>query len=422
MSALQRVAQTHIAAIEGRMENVRRRHESLAKLFSILLDREQEVLAAFAHDYDANQSMLSASLKAVIRSTAIEANKLDQVANVKQKYAVQSMRTDSVLMKRSPLGLVAVLATADDLQYPVDAILSPLIAATAAGNSVVVVLPPKRTKVIELLGGIVRSAFQGGSASCVVEQTDAVTNFLQKHACSNVTFDDLGIPARAENVIIVDANIVNADFYRTKNESAKDIKKLQRIAEAVQNAQKYGDFLIMVSENIFESFKGMLSGGHHDQLIATTSLEHVIAQLSNKKIGHLSCFTTRDFASFYSTNVAARSMSFDSIPLDVIVGYCPTAVGVQRARHDDTGFQLEPMWDVSLFTKLLPIISVRCQPNDIDTSKLAIVPMKRRHVSHWEFFPTGFVITFFPTLASLVGFTGFLGYKVALNAYRMYAS
>ena len=119
------------AAIDGRTENVRHRQTEFQKLHSAL--RGNSIAICNAISKDSGVSASDAEKEFVLAMDAIQSiyETLDFYQSLKDKYLVKEGKDH--LSRRVGVGIVAIRPTSHTLFY---SILSPLAAAIAAGNCV----------------------------------------------------------------------------------------------------------------------------------------------------------------------------------------------------------------------------------------------------------------------------------------------
>jgi hypothetical protein len=117
------------------------------------------------------------------------------------------------------------------------------------------------------------------------------------------------------------------------------------------------------------------------------------------------------------------------MPTSVLIGYVPSESSVQLKSNGDNTLAFEPLWSPSLFgssvsTVSIPVskmskVSHSSQQAEREKTAIKLLPiLKRRKPYHLEFFPTGFKITAFPTLLTILGLTGYTTFKAGNFLFR----
>lgn len=442
------IENAEIASIDGRMLNVRTRHEILRQVHTFLTINAKEFLAAINQDFFKSRQSLhqddssQISFELILRNIGFLANQLDQEKDVILRHTVEKMKNKERFIKTLPVGLVSIiLQDSNNLEHPIDAIFSPFVSAIATGNAVIVGLNKvEHQSTFTLLQRLFKTILDG--KTCIlIDNAEEITNFASEKSNLIVSFGKyyknnkrcIQIVPDQRNVIIVDASTVDDSFYRTKKPSSKDVKKIKQIAKITFDAKKYSKHLIFVSENIYPAFLKEYReiGGQKDDVQATTSIQHVLYNLKKVQINNLVCFGSLKFASFYSDNVECTNVSINNYPIDLQVGYCPSNSNIYQLSSKTNGeiFELEPIWTSNHFIKSKPILSWTLpsittknitQDGLKENKRCLIGKMKRAKPDHLEFFPTGFVITAFPTFATILGVSAYLGFRTISYTYHTF--
>ncbi|PWN20892.1 hypothetical protein BCV69DRAFT_282405 [Microstroma glucosiphilum] len=443
------------ASIDGRLENVRTRHEALRKL-SVGIETGQAALRqAFAPLKKVSDRDFEDALYATLRNLALHADTLDQPLSVAEKKALWKP-TGAVTHKLNrPVGVVAIVLPEEcsSLALPLDAVFGPVAAALAAGNCIVVVHhdKPETDALIKRLRELFavsmdRETFSFISASRLhandwprfdrVVRYSSARSRKEKEAPSNV----LEVASEPVHIVVVDHSLVNPQSYRHPEQNhravSRDTAQLEAIADAIDHFPGSVS-QIFVTETILPLFQKVWAGKRGQasaQITAVLSTQDTIYSVQEQAEGgkqealNVYIFAQPSTASYYAQNIQAQSISINGMPRDLAYSHVPTtssAVLSKKGKAEASDdFALEPLWSTNLFSKATSTVLLHKTPEKKKAtpprskSSLVIAPMKRGKASKIDFFPSGFFITFIPTALTVIGGLTYGGYKLGQIGIR----
>lgn len=444
------------ASIDGRLENVRTRHEALRKLSVGIETGRAALRQAFAPLKKVSDGEFDDALYATLRNLALHAETLDQPLSVVEKKALWKATSPITHKLKRPVGVVAVVLPEDTstLALPLDAVFGPVGAALAAGNCIVVVHhdKPEANTLVRMLKELFSASLDRETFAFISDSRlhsidwprfDRIVRYSsasgrrEKEASGNL----LEISSEPAHVVVVDHSLVDPQSYRhpDQNQGAvrRDTAQLAAIADTIDRFPGSISH-IFVTETIlplFEKAWASKQGQSRAKIAAVLSTQDTIfsvqeqADTCGKEALNVYIFAQPSTASYYAQNLQVQSVSINGMPRDLAYSYVPTTSSAMLAKNmkaepsDD--FALEPLWSTSMFSKVTSTVLLHKLPEQKkaivqarSASPLAIQPMKRGKASKIDFFPSGFFITFIPTALTILGGLSYAGYKLGQVGLR----
>lgn len=405
------------AAIDGRLRNLRVRHEALRKLSEAVKRHRSDL------EIPITRTNFEAALEQVLANIAQHASKLDLQAHIAHAQKLSKPGNNAVThVDEVGVGLIALrLGRVEELQFPLDALFGPLTAAIAAGNTVVVLAnqsPLVRTYETILFEALQRDTFVFLDESQLSEKDCQAFDLF-------VSFGDdpratLKVPrAGVQNIVVIDHSCVDERLYRHPEKHARTVR---------HQVAKVNDFASQIKGfpgEVAHVFASETIANHLPSSLKATPIKSIadgiaeIERLSQAAQTNLFVFADANTAAFYARQSATQSVSINAMPQELGLGYVPTSSSTRIA---DDGQHLEPLWSTDLFTAKRATLAFANRRRRRDVKRLdsqtTIAPLKRGHPDHWEFFPTGFKITFFPLALSMLGGLGFGAVRLSMYAWR----
>lgn len=450
------------ASVDGRLENVRTRHNALRKLSLALKDGQDDLKEAFGAHSNGRGRDFDGAVYATLRNLALHAASLDQTRANKEKKALSRSSGSFTHQLSRPVGVVAVELPEDlsTLEFPLDAVFGPVAAALTAGNCIVIVHPGTSTtedlwlKPLErvFLDALDRETFAFIAATRLKpndwQRFGRIVRYSENPK-AHPKHDDghtkvVQIAARPRHVVVVDHSLIDERSYRHPNENPgvlrRDADKIADITDAIEGFMAHVSH-VLVTETILPLFRRAWAGkdGQRGAIISSVlSTQDTIYQIQELASGgqkvslNVYIFAKPATASFFAQHIDAQSISINGLPMDMSCSYIPTTSSARILKTakavSPTGFVLEPLWSPGLFAMSTSTILLHTIPKSkpvegvqrLSTSDpcLAIETMKRQQPDHMEFFPTGFKITFFPLAVGVLSGLGYVGFRFGVLGYR----
>jgi hypothetical protein len=446
MSVTTTISRAKGVAEDGRLHNVRTRHMHLTSLFkaiqkshALLLDA---VLASFPQTSSASVKL---ALSQVLKDVQYFAAGLDEIKVNMLHAAMNLVKSRSIHQLTVPLGTIGIAAY--NIQYnPIAAIFGPLVSTIAAGCPCIIFA--EDNTFFNRLNDIITSCLDKEAYSVIIGSDasfasayplfDKVISYQEETNVKSAS-NAFHVNAKKKNLVVVDQSIVDESVYRIKGKkpNEKELRSLREAAQVISQAIQVSKVsTILVSENIAPFLSKLLSSNSSsrsgskptDLIISCRSTEHIINELERQSVGDNGLFIFGDLhqASYLSRYTTHKCCAINCMPIELLTGYILTSSSIMQASLSSSS--LAPIWPTSLFTLQTSTIIApfsKIEDSFVDEESAlhkqlsAPAPFKlRRKAKHLEFFPSGFIITAFPTLLTVLGLTGYTTFKVGLYAYR----
>lgn len=442
MSVVSIIERAKGVTADGRLCNVRTRHIHLSSLFKAIQQSHEILLdAALASHPKLSRSSVKYALLQVLSDIHYEAGQQDEKQSNKNYADMAGVQSRKKHVRTIPIGTVAICAYGA-LFNPVAAVFGPLVSAISAGCPCIVFMEsnPLSGRLSDLLSAsldkeayVVLCGIES-SFKAFYDSFDKLVTYSNTKA-SNV----IQINGAKSNLVVVDQSLVSESVYRNgqRRPSAKQVALLAEVAQVVCDANKKATLsTVLVSENIAPIFKELVistAEGKGENVVklvqSCRSTEHIIAELEKCEVHLSSLYVFGDMrqAAYLSRYTEHKSCAINCIPFDLLTGYIPPSSDSQVKKKESASLSLEPLWSPSLFSRqsstiVVPINGIRIFSLNMEVVRKQLSApqpfMLRKKPKHLEFFPSGFMITAFPTLLSIVGLTTFAIFKAGMAVYK----
>ncbi|RSM11057.1 hypothetical protein CDV31_006956 [Fusarium ambrosium] len=194
------VARLQDTVADGRLTNSLYRQQQLAKLQSLLIKRESDLVNALTTDFRVTRK--EAFVELFLTVSAIKSY-LDQTLPQKELHIEYSVsRGQDASQIRQRIGIAIIEPQAHSFLFST---LSPLCAAVASGNAVLLVMKQNLRVMSRLLGDLLREALDPGIVEIVSSEPAEIPASIRANQAKDVKSpNSLGFSNKALSVAIVD--------------------------------------------------------------------------------------------------------------------------------------------------------------------------------------------------------------------------
>lgn len=434
------VADAKGVLVDGRLHNVRTRHQHLRSLFCALDRAQDSIVQATLSTYPKrSRQSVRLALAQIQADIQYEASQQNELSVNKTHQSMAESRVLTTHLTTLPMGVIGI--SAYDIHFnPLAAIFGPLVSAISAGCPVIITA--EDNSFAKKVGELVRQSLDKEAyaviymtqtkAQCLYEAVDKVVTYSNSNSGEGKA---LHIQKVKSNIIIVDQSLVPEKVYRAGSiqPAEKHLRVLQAAAKIIIKASRDAPITaILVSENITSFFTHAMQIFDQDlhgvkskiPIISCRSSEHIIDELRVQEVEKASLYVFADAkqGTYFSRYTKYQSCVMNCAPLELLTSYVPCSSAARL-----NGNRLLPLWPTSLFSEKVSVIGLPSsriesfnglvQPS-LSHNLSAIPYMKRKKPTHLDYFPTGFKITALPTLLTTLGLIGFGVFKTSVFAYH----
>lgn len=245
MSSTKPFPRIRAAAIDGRLSNIHHRRNQLEQLHDSLAQHAQAIRNAIVRDSGNTQAEAAIEYHLALSSLKEQYSSLDPASALENEYRIA--RGVDAPDRREQAGIVYIVPTLHTLFFSV---ISPLGAAIAAGNCVVVLLENNLRELFGLLRRLLRAALDADIFD-IADSKPTNAEFLNQ--CIEVLQSETKEPPRINQIVSPAGERVVAIVDRTAN--------LQEAAKALVTARfsfsgksPYAPDIVLVNEFVKKNF------------------------------------------------------------------------------------------------------------------------------------------------------------------------